>query len=345
MTTAVIAVREEENAVITQTQYYCSEQFIPYENLAMEAYLLESVPEGCCILYLWQNKKTVVIGKNQNCWKECNVSNLENDGGYLVRRLSGGGAVFHDLGNLNFTFLICKEDYDVDRQLDVILRAVNLLGIHAEKSGRNDITVDGRKFSGNAFYSNGGHCYHHGTLLVNVDMEKMSCYLNVSQDKLESKGVESVKSRVTNLIDLCPAVTPELMKEKLLLAFAEVYGIAPKKLDGKSLDKKRISELTQTFSSWDWIFGKKIAFTFDAERRFPWGNIQMQLQVDRGMIEQSAVYSDAMNEDLISKIQFMGCPFSSKEMINRVRSLLENQLDSTDRVIDDICGFILEQNI
>jgi lipoate-protein ligase A len=176
-------------------------------------------------------------------------------------------------------------------------------------------------------------------------MEKMSGYLNVSHEKLESKGVKSVKSRVTNLIDYCPTVTPELMKEKLLLAFAEVYGTAPKELDGDSVDKQRISELTQTFSSWDWIFGKKIAFTFDAEQRFPWGNIQMQLQFDKGMIEQSVVYSDAMNEDLISKIQFTGCPFSSKEMINRVRSLLENQADSTACVIDDICGFILEQNI
>jgi len=331
--------------VITKTLYYCSEQFVPYENLAKEAYLLESVPEGCCILYLWQNKKTVVIGRNQNCWKECKVDKLENAGGHLVRRLSGGGAVFHDLGNLNFTFLVHQSDYDVEKQLDVILCAVNQLGIHAEKSGRNDITVDGKKFSGNAFYSNGGRCYHHGTLLLHVDMEEMSAYLNVSHEKLESKGVQSVKSRVTNLIDYYPAITVGSMKEKLLEAFGQVYGIVPEQLDGNTLDWQRILELTQKFSSWDWIFGKKIPFTFEAEKRFIWGNIQIQLQVNKGIIEQSAIYSDAMEQDLISMIQFAGCPFSSQAMTARVTSLLVKAEISSSQIIEDVCRLISEQSI
>lgn len=340
-----MAVRKEESTVITKTLFYCSEQFVPYENLAKEAYLLESVPEGCCILYLWQNKKTVVIGKNQNCWKECNVSKLESDGGHLVRRLSGGGAVFHDLGNLNFTFLVRQSDYDVEKQLEVILRAVNQLGIHAEKSGRNDITVEGKKFSGNAFYSNGGRCYHHGTLLLHVDMEEMSGYLNVSREKLESKGVQSVKSRVTNLIDYCSAITVSRMKEKLLEAFGQVYGIVPEQLDDDTFDRQRISVLTKKFSSWDWIFGKKILFTFEVEKRFSWGNIQIQLQVNKGIIEQSAVYSDAMEQDLISKIQFAGCLFSSQAMTGRVTSLLEEKDGSSTQIIEDICRLISEQSI
>ncbi|MEG0693587.1 MAG: lipoate--protein ligase family protein, partial [Oscillospiraceae bacterium] len=160
----------------------------PYQNLALEEYLLHHVDEGECILYLWQNRQTVVVGRNQNCWKECKVEELKKDGGYVVRRLSGGGAVFHDLGNLNFTFLVRQEDYNLDRQLQVILKAVQKLGIRAEKSGRNDITVNGQKFSGNAFYSTNGHCYHHGTLLLNVDMENLTQYLNVSTEKLQSKG-------------------------------------------------------------------------------------------------------------------------------------------------------------
>ena len=146
----------------------------PYRNLAMEEYMTNHVPDGTCILFLWQNRHTVVIGRNQNCWKECRVNFLEEEGGYLVRRLSGGGAVFHDLGNLNFTFIVRKPDYDVDRQLQVILEAVRRLGIQAEKTGRNDITVEGRKFSGNAFYQTGDCCYHHGTLLVHADKENMS---------------------------------------------------------------------------------------------------------------------------------------------------------------------------
>ena len=141
----------------------------PRHNLALERYLTMHTEEGECILYLWQNRKTVVIGRNQNAWKECRVDALTRDGGFLVRRLSGGGAVFHDLGNLNFTFCVRKADYDLPRQLEVILRAVRKLDIHAEKTGRNDITVDGRKFSGNAFFESGDFCYHHGTIMLSVD--------------------------------------------------------------------------------------------------------------------------------------------------------------------------------
>ncbi len=174
----------------------------PYANLALEEYLLTHIPDETVIPYLWQNQNTVVIGKNQNAWKECRFTDLEADQGHLARRLSGGGAVFHDLGNLNFTFLAHKEDYSVPKQLDVILEAVRSLGISAEKTGRNDVTADGRKFSGNAFYSNGVTEYHHGTLMVDVDKEKLSRYLNVSPKKLQSKGVDSVRSRVVNLREL-----------------------------------------------------------------------------------------------------------------------------------------------
>ena len=148
--------------------------FDPHYNLAVEQYLLETVAEDQCILYLWQNENTVVIGRNQNPWKECKTTLLSQEGGHLARRLSGGGAVFHDLGNLNFTFLLPQADYDLDKQLDVIQTAVSSLGISTERSGRNDVLAEGRKFSGNAFYKNGNQAYHHGTLLVNADMDKLS---------------------------------------------------------------------------------------------------------------------------------------------------------------------------
>ena len=143
--------------MIEQLTYIETDNTHPYKNLAVEEYLLLHCRENECILYLWQNQNTVVAGRNQNVWKECLVSRLEEDNGHIVRRLSGGGAVYHDLGNLNFTFLVRKENYDVSKQLDVILKAVQKLGIAAEKSGRNDILADGRKFSGNAFYEKGDH--------------------------------------------------------------------------------------------------------------------------------------------------------------------------------------------
>ena len=137
--------------MINRLSYFISSSTNPYLNLAVEEYLLETVKPNQLILYLWQNERTVVIGKNQNAWKECRFQELEADGGHLARRLSGGGAVFHDLGNLNFTFLIPSSDYDLSKQMSVILEAVRSLGIDAQKSGRNDVTVDGKKFSGNAF--------------------------------------------------------------------------------------------------------------------------------------------------------------------------------------------------
>lgn len=215
---------------------------IHIKTLAVEEYLLLYCEPQECILYLWQNQNTVVIGRNQNAWKECKVESLEENGGHLARRLSGGGAVYHDLGNLNFTFLVSKENYSIDRQLEVIVKAVQKLGAKAEKSGRNDILIDGKKFSGNAFYEQEQHCYHHGTLMMNVNKEMLSKYLTVSKEKLQSKGVDSVKSRVTNLVDYIPDLTLEALKKALREAFEEVYGLTSNECKMEDLDQKEIEE-------------------------------------------------------------------------------------------------------
>lgn len=293
----------------------------PYRNLAVEEYMTTHVPEETCILFLWQNRHTVVIGRNQNCWKECRVNFLEEEGGYLVRRLSGGGAVFHDLGNLNFTFIVRKPDYDVDRQLQVILEAVRRLGIQAEKTGRNDITVEGRKFSGNAFYQTGDCCYHHGTLLVHADKEKMSRYLNVPREKLASKGVSSVKSRVANLDEFCPGLTVDRVKAALAEAFSQVYGQVAEKMEEKELPEDAIGPLTEKFESWQWKYGRKIPFEHEMEQRFAWGGIQMQFHVDGGRIQEVNVFSDAMDQELIGNLseRLKGCPYDGNAMCEAVK--------------------------
>lgn len=271
----------------------------PYENIALEAYLLSHVESGECILYLWQNRKTVVIGKNQNSWKECRIRELEQDGGYLARRLSGGGAVYHDLGNLNFTFLVNREDYSVEKQTQVILQAVRLSGIEAERTGRNDMVVDGKKFSGNAFYQTGNFCYHHGTILVNVCREDMSNYLNVSKEKLQSKGVDSVKSRVTNLSDYAPEITIQEMQKHLILAFEQVYGMSPHPLPETRLDREEIRRLREQFASWEWKYGRKISFDDRIEKRFSWGMAELQLALEGGCIREARLYSDALDPDFL----------------------------------------------
>lgn len=293
--------------MIEQLAYIESNQTVPYRNLAAEEYLLLHCKPHQCILYLWQNRRTVVIGRNQNAWNECRAEALTEDGGFLARRLSGGGAVYHDLGNLNFTFLVGKEDYDIGRQLSVIIRAMELLGLHAEKSGRNDILIDGRKFSGNAFYEQETHCYHHGTIMMDVNKETLSKYLTVSAEKLKSKGVSSVRSRVTNLREHLPALTLSELKEALRRAFEEVYGHNAETLSFDALPEKAISEREAFFSSWDWLYGRKIPFQHELSARFPWGGINIQLAVSGGQVTDAAVYSDALCPRLIERIPPLFC--------------------------------------
>lgn len=295
----------------------------PYENLALEEYLLNTVEPGACMLYLWQNRRTVVIGRNQNCRRECRVEKLEEDGGRLARRLSGGGAVFHDMGNLNFTFLTHRKDYNVDRQLEVILRAVQMLGIHAEKTGRNDLTVDGKKFSGNAFYRSGTRCYHHGTILINVDTEQMSRYLSVPEEKLKAKGVRSVKGRVINLKELCSGLTVDKVKTALRTAFEEVYGCTPERLPLSAVDRAEWARLTEKFISWEWRIGKEPDFSCEWKRRFSWGGMEWKLLVSGGMVKDAAVYTDAMDVFFAQSLRdaLIGSVFSRRNLAEAIRNL------------------------
>lgn len=285
--------------MIDKINYIESTTYDPYANLAMEEYLMLHCGESECILYLWQNEHTIVIGRNQNPWKECHLTELEGSSGHLVRRLSGGGAVYHDLGNVNFTFLVQKENYDVGRQLDVIIGAMRRLGIQAERSGRNDILADGKKFSGNAFYKQNKYCYHHGTLMLNVDVTKLSQYLNVSADKLKSKGVSSVKSRVTNLVEFVPDLTVERLKGALKASFEEVYGLSAGTLTKEDLDQQALQEGREKFVSWEWLYGHNPNFENEMSFRFDWGGVDLCFAVEKGVIKEAVFYSDSLNPELM----------------------------------------------
>ncbi|MBO5339642.1 MAG: lipoate--protein ligase [Oscillospiraceae bacterium] len=292
----------------------------PYENLAVEQYLLESAEPGTCILYLWQNENTVVIGRNQNAWKECRVSLLEGDGGRLARRLSGGGAVFHDLGNLNFTFLVHEEDYDLDRQLSVIETACRSIGLQTERSGRNDVLAGGRKFSGNAFYHSKGRAYHHGTLLISTDEERMGRYLSPSKAKLQAKGVDSVRSRVVNLSSLQPGLTCEEMARAMETAFGQVYGLPVEKYAPDRLDRAYIARLRERNAGADWLYGPRLPLSLECEGRFDWGGVQLQMQVESGIVVGAKVYSDAMEWDIAPTLEqaLLGSRFSAADLCRRI---------------------------
>lgn len=325
--------------------YIVSDQTNPYKNIALEAYLLRNVQDDECILYLWQNRHTVVIGVNQNPWKEAHVRELERDGGFLARRMSGGGAVFHDLGNLNFTFLVREDNYDVGRQLDVIIRAIAGFGIQAERSGRNDILTDGKKFSGNAFYTSRGHCYHHGTLLVDVDMSDLSRYLNVSHDKLQSKGVDSVRSRVVNLKDLAPDIRIDSLQGALVEAFGEIYDGTPQLLPDERLNRETLAEYEEKYASWEWRLGRRLPFTAEYSDRFVWGDLTLQFCVEGGVIKDAIAYSDGMDTAFIKATgdALKGLLFSSSE-IKAGLSRLSQTVPVNKTMFDDIISLIDRHN-
>ena len=313
-----------------------------YENLALERLLTETVGRGECVLYLWRNQHTVVIGRNQNAWQECRTTQLERDGGHLARRLSGGGAVYHDLGNLNFTFCLRTEDFDLPRQQSVLLRAVRSLGIPAELSGRNDLIAEGKKFSGNSFYSHAGRSFHNGTLLLSADLETLGKYLTPPRAKLTRKGVASVRARVCNLREFCPGLTVEQMETALIAAFEQEYGLTAEPLSRASLDAQRLEQLRRAFASWDWIYGRMRPFTFSCEGSFDWGGVTLQLAVRDGAVDDAEVYTDALDADLAETVSqgLRGCRFTVDELCRRIGCL-----PLGDTVKDDLCALLLTQDI
>ena len=204
--------------------WYVSPSRDGWQNLAMDEWFLDHLDPDDLILYFYVNQNAVIIGKNQNPWKECDLTAMERDGVQLVRRVTGGGAVYHDSGNLNFSFIAGEGRYDLEKQLGLILQAVRSFGIPCDFSGRNDLLADGRKFSGNAFCSRKGIRQHHGTLLLRSDLGRLQHYLHPDPRKLQAKGVESVRSRVCNLSDFTDAVTTEAMLAAIRQAFEQEYG-------------------------------------------------------------------------------------------------------------------------
>lgn len=328
--------------MISSLHIYFASGSDPFENLAREQVLLEHGPADGVVLYLWQNENTVVIGRNQNAFKECRISLLEDEGGRMVRRLSGGGAVFHDKGNLNFTFLLPRADFDVRRQLEVICRACQDFGIPAEISGRNDLVADGQKFSGNAFYKSGDRAYHHGTLLLNVNMDKLGRYLSPPKAKLQAKGVDSVRARVTNLCSFVPSLTAEAMSKQLIKAAEKVYGFTAEMLAFTPEMEAEATRLTAHYASREWRFGANVPATFSCEQTFPWGTVALELQVEQGVIHHAGVFTDSMEWELSQQLRqaLEGRAFSRASMQEGLFSI-----NIQPDIRDDLCRMLAEQEI
>lgn len=336
----------------------------PYYNLALERYLLETVENDQVILYLWQNEHTVVIGRNQSALAECRVQELTASGGKLARRLSGGGAVYHDLGNLNFTFIMPSVLYNEARQTHVVLHAVQMLDLHAERTGRNDLLINGAKFSGHAYYHTKGKSYHHGTLLVNTDMQKLSAYLNPSPLKLAAKGVSSVKSRVCNLESYIPGLTCDLVAQAMVLAFEEMYGGEAQNVELSEESCARIRSYEQNFASHAWLFRNEHVLENSREAKFDWGMVRIDwalgahndaqnkpqngAQTEAGCptLGDVALYSDSLDADFLALAPeaLRGCPANADDLIAALEyaawELPESPYFSRDACINDIVSLI-----
>ena len=309
----------------------------PRRNLAAESALFEELEEGELVLYLWQNDHTVVIGRNQNVRRECDLPAMKKDGVILVRRASGGGAVYHDAGNQCFTFLTRDDIYDERRQTEVIRKALAYEGIESEFSGRNDLLADGRKFSGNAYYHHAGASYHHGTLLIHTDLNALGRYLKPDPVKLQRRGVRSVVSRVINLTELKPDLTAEKVRRDLIRALEEEYGQPA--VFRKEPDEQRVLEWQRKYSDPHWIYGEKEKETCYMEKRFDWGYAGIALDIKEGVIQKARVDTDAMETSWATALQssLKEKPFTRGSMREAICEL------TTDPVRKDLLGWITEE--
>lgn len=304
-------------------KFIVSDQTNPYWNIAVENYLL-SLPETEVVtLYLWKNRRTVVIGQNQNPFSECNVEALEADGGYLMRRRTGGGAVYHDDGNINFSFVVPKALYDQTRQFRVIQRAVADFGIVAELSGRNDILTEGRKFSGNAFSKGKYQDLHHGTLLIRGNMEDLQRYLKPKPAKLQKHGVASVRSRVVNLSELNAEITSDSIIPHLRSAFESEYSEKSEYSEFSEIIKRpEVRALYEEFASDEWRYGRWRTFTAQRTAQFDWGGVELSLTVDqeRNIITDVQIASDALDLAALDEARLLltGASTASTPVANNI---------------------------
>lgn len=267
----------------------------PELNLAFEEYIFNEMNPNENYFLLWQNDNGVIVGKHQNTIEEINLDYINENNIKVVRRLSGGGAVYHDMGNLNFSIIVNdngKEPFDFKRFTRPVILALQSLGVDAKFNSRNDITVEGKKFSGNAQYAKKGRILHHGTILFNSKLSTVENALMVRGDKIESKGIKSIKSRVTNISDYLETSCTLDEFKKILVNFTFEEETLEKRVLSEN-DLKEIEKLrTEKYGTWDWNFGKSPEYNLRKDRKYDFGLVTLLLQVEKGTIKSFRVFGD-----------------------------------------------------
>lgn len=318
----------------------------PYFNLAVEEYLLKNNSEE--IFMLWRDKPCIVVGKNQNTLQEINYEYVKEHNIPVVRRLTGGGAVFHDLGNLNFTFITSKNPSDFTnfkKFTAPIIEVLNTLGIKAEFSGRNDLTIEGKKFSGNAQCSYKGRVLHHGTLLFSSEIVDLSSALKVKPSKFEGKAVNSVISRVTNISSHLKS--PLSIEEFRRLIMEHIIDTEEDCVlyDFSQADLNTINKLTEEkYSTWSWNYGNSPKYSFNKDFKYAGGNLEFHLNVQKGIIEDIKINGDFFGIEDISEIEnaLKGIPHEDQSIKNALSAFnLNNYFSGAD--IDMILNCLMNK--
>ena len=298
---------------------YLATETDPYFNLATEQYLLDTEEDE--IFMLWQNDRSIIIGRNQNAYAEINRPFVEQHAIPVVRRLTGGGAVFHDLGNLNYTFIssrtVCPE-LDFARFSRPILEALHEKKVPAVLSGRNDILVDGKKISGNAQCVYNDKIMHHGTLLFSSDLSSLADALCVDAEKMHSKGIKSVRSRVENLAHYLPDMTVSDFRDYL---FARAVG------ERASFSSTQLSEIrvlrNEKYATWEWNFGVSKQYGKQLKKRYPYGSVELSYDSEQGILTNVSLHGDFFGSAPVEHLEetLVGCRLERPALIARLTSV------------------------
>lgn len=308
-------------------KYIVNKSHNPAYNIALETYAFRELRDEDELFILWINEPTIVIGKHQNAIEEINKAYTDKHGIHVVRRLSGGGAVYHDLNNLNYTIISNKAEegaFDFKTFSQPVIETLADLGVTATFTGRNDLEINGKKFCGNAQAYYKGRMMHHGCLLFDVDMTVLGNALQVSKDKIESKGVKSVRARVTNILDELPdKITVQEFSDRLLGKMKASYPDMTEYVlsDEELTEIKKLAD--EQFGTWDWTYGKSPDYTIKRSVRYPAGKLTSYVKVEKSMITGLKIYGDFFGIKDISDIEekLIGLRYEYQDILAKLQTI------------------------